>query len=167
MNDMTAQGPKIREVPAPRDLVLRNLLAYWRSKCEPDGRLPGRAAIEPADLPQLLPHLFLIDVESGNDTAPAYRVRLLGTAQSVIYNGSYTGQTIEQMMGSKATLFRHAFDQVRQRRGPVGYEGKLVWWFGKEWIEFESIQMPLASNGDAIDMIIGAGVFSIMGRKWG
>lgn len=167
MNDTTAEGPRIREMPAPQDLVLCDLLAYWRSKCGPDGRLPGRAAIDPADLPQLLPHLFLIDVEGGEEAAPAYRVRLLGTAQSVIYNGSYTGQTIEQMMGSKATLFRHAFDQARHRRGPVGYAGKLIWWFGKEWIEFESIQMPLAGDGNAIDMIIGAGVFSIMGRKWG
>lgn len=167
MNETGPDAPRIREMPAPQDLLLQDLLVFWQSKCGPSGRLPGRGDIDPADKPQLLPHLFLIDVDGTGDARPDYRVRLIGTAQSVIYNGSYTGQTIEQMMGSKATLFRHAFDQARQRRGPVGYAGKLVWWFGKEWIDFESIQMPLASDGNTIDMIIGAGVFSIMGRKWG
>lgn len=152
----------------PQDLLLQELRAYWQSRCGANGRLPGRAEIDPADLPQLLPYLFLIDVETGSDALrPGYRVRLLGSAQTVIYNGNYTGQTIEDMMGGKATLFRHAFDQTRLRRGPVGYAGKLVWWFGKEWIDFESIQMPLAGDGRQIDMIIGAGVFSVMGRKWG
>ncbi len=167
MIETTPERPRIQERPAPEDLLLQDLLAYWQSKIGPDGRLPSRSDIDPAERTHLLPYLFLIDVESGAGPQPAYRVRLLGTAQSVIYNGSFAGQTIDQMMGSKATLFHHAFDQVRLRRGPVGYAGKLIWWFGKEWIDFESIQMPLAGDGENVDMIIGAAVFSIMGRKWG
>lgn len=159
-------SPRVEEVAAPEDLLLQSLMSYWQDRHPQPGLLPGRDDIDPAALPRLLPHLFLIDVEEGEET-PVYRVRLTGGVHDRLYGGSFVGQTVEEAMGEGARFFRCNFDQVRERRAPLCYRGKLIWWEDRDWLDFESIQMPLASDGVKIDMILGAAVFSLLGRKLG
>jgi hypothetical protein len=58
------------------------LLGYWNRLAEAFGRMPGRAAIDPLDLPvELLPNIFLVDVvRDEGQPAARFRFRLLGTA---------------------------------------------------------------------------------------
>src|SRR3546814_19820071 len=43
------------------DTKLRRLYEYWCSRCQ-GGALPSRRDIDPLDIPDLLPNLFLLDV---------------------------------------------------------------------------------------------------------
>lgn len=161
-------APAVVEVATPQDLLLQDVLAYWRGKCPDEDTLPGRAAIDPTEIPRLLPHLYLVDVEQAAALQPVYRLRLIGSVHERLYGGKVQiGRTVDELMGERARYFHCNFDAVRRRRAPVGYRGKLVWWPDRDWLDFESIQMPLAGDGRNIDMILGATVFSILGRKWG
>lgn len=157
--------PPVVELAAPEDSSLCELLAYWQSAHRADSRLPGRADIDPTAMPHLLASLFLVDVEAEADAEAIYRIRLMGSMHERLYGRSFTGDTVEQAMGDGARYFRCNFDKVRQRRAPLSYRGKLVWWADREWIDFESIQMPLSADGTRIDMILGAAVFSSNGRR--
>lgn len=161
-----AAAPPVVELAAPEDPALRELLAYWQGAHHADGGLPGRADIDPTALPHLLASLFLVDVEADTSPLATYRIRLMGSLHERLYGGSFTGRTVEEAMGEGARYFRCNFDQVRQRRAPLCYRGKLVWWQPRDWIDFESIQMPLSADGTRIDMILGAAVFSSNGRRW-
>jgi hypothetical protein len=55
--------------------VLIRLYEYWAAKRRPDG-LPTRRDIDPLDIPQLLPYLYLLEVEPGTERL---RFRLVGT----------------------------------------------------------------------------------------
>lgn len=63
-------GEDTVEVPA-----LRALHQYWLG-CRRGGRLPSRAEIDPVDIPDLLRHVMLVDVDEGG---ARFRFRLVGT----------------------------------------------------------------------------------------
>jgi hypothetical protein len=158
-------APPVVELAAPEDPLLRELLAYWQDVHRADSRLPGRGDIDPTAMPHLLTSLFLVDVEAEAKAEAIYRIRLMGSIHEQLYGRGFTGCTLEQAMGDGARYFRCNFDKVRERRAPLSYRGKLVWWAERDWIDFESIQMPLSTDGMRIDMILGAAVFSSNGRR--
>jgi hypothetical protein len=168
MDGITGTGaeaaPPVVELAAPEDPMLRDLLAYWQGAHRAGGQLPGRADIDPTAMPHLLTSLFLVDVETEAEADAVYRIRLMGSLHERLYGRSFTGRTVEQAMGDGARYFRCNFDKVRERRAPLSYRGKLVWWSDRDWLDFESIQMPLSTDGTRIDMILGAAVFSSNGR---
>ncbi|NJM91687.1 MAG: PAS domain-containing protein, partial [Rhodospirillaceae bacterium] len=47
------------QITSPRVAALHR---YWQSKCR-DGSLPLRAAIDPTEIPRLLPYLVLAEIE--------------------------------------------------------------------------------------------------------
>src|SRR3546814_15629289 len=60
------------------DTKLRRLYDYWCGRC-PAGALPARRDIDPLDIPDLLPNLFLLDVIGD---AEAFVFRLAGSLAS-------------------------------------------------------------------------------------
>ena len=57
---------------------VRQFLDYWESRRRGRSRMPGRPNLDPADIPGLLPGVFLVDVLlSGSGLR--FRYRLLGT----------------------------------------------------------------------------------------
>lgn len=142
--------------PMPQAAQLRALLAYWQSKCRPDGGLPGRAQIDPLELRGLLPYIYLIDVLPGE----MFRIRLLGEVHVAIYGNGLLGRTIEEIFPPEhGAEFNRLYRAVLRRRGPVVNGGQVFWWRNKEWLPFEGLHMPLASDGATIDMILAGGVF--------
>ena len=92
----TAAALKFREAGGagnvlPNAPILRRLLAYWQSKCGPDGRLPSRADIDPLDLRSMLPNIYLIDVLPDGK----FRLRLLGEAHVAVYGHGLVGRIID------------------------------------------------------------------------
>ncbi|MEN8197897.1 MAG: PAS domain-containing protein, partial [Pseudomonadota bacterium] len=72
--------------------------AYWRAKCS-DGRLPGRADIDPLDIPDLLPGIVLMDVAREKKRL-RFRVRLAGTMVCNVHRRDITGEWVEDMIGT-------------------------------------------------------------------
>lgn len=77
------------------DRILTRLLAYWRAKAPP-GRLPARADIDPADIPDLLGHLMMVE-----GAGESFRCRLCGTAIAEAYGRELTGKTFAEAFASE------------------------------------------------------------------
>lgn len=147
--------------PEPNSPVLLALLRYWQSICPADGRLPGRADLDPLKMRSLLPHVYLIDVLPGG--APdrwRFRARLLGEKHVEVYGPGLVGRIIDDVFPpAVAAEFNRLYAVVVRRRAPVVNRGRVSWLRNKEFLEYEGLHAPLASDGVTIDCIFGAGAF--------
>ena len=135
----------------------QQVFAYWAS-LRAGGRLPSRAQIDPHHLKQLLPTVSLIDVVRDEiDGAPAvgYRQRLAGTGLYSVYGREITGRSLEEVYaGDEAGYWREQLDKVVAEARPLvgcqtvrsrpGAACSILW-----------IRLPLASDGESVDMILG------------
>jgi hypothetical protein len=141
----------------PRAPVLQTLLAYWRSKCHADGRLPGRQDLDPLELRDLLPNIYLIDVLPEE----RFRIRLLGEAHVEVYGRGKVGKVIDDIFPPPvAAEFNRLYAAVVRRRVPVINRGQVTWMESHSWMHYEGLHAPLASDGVTIDCIFGAGAFT-------
>jgi hypothetical protein len=138
---------------------VRKLFEYWRSLHRASGRLPGRAAFDPLAIPALLPYLTLIDVVG---RPPRFRYRLIGTRMVDALNGDFTGQWLDEVHarpdGSKPVFPSYTAVAMEGRpdwrRGPPHFAG-----FIDRCTELERVFLPLASDGETVDIIITINVF--------
>lgn len=152
--------------PEPQSPELLALLHYWQSKCHAGkngkpGRLPARTDLDPLELRSLLPHIYLIDVLPGDRPGRwRFRVRLLGEKHVEVYGPGLVGKVIDDVFPpAVADEFNRLYAAVVRRRAPVVNRGRVSWVRNKEWLEYEGLHAPLASDGMAIDCIFGAGAF--------
>jgi len=147
--------------PEPQSPVLLALLRYWRSKCQPDWRLPARSDLDPLELRSLLPNIYLIDVLPGEEPDRwRFRVRLLGEKHVEVYGPGLVGRVIDDVFPpAVAAEFNRLYAAVVRRRAPVMNHGRVSWLRNKEFLQYEGLHAPLASDGSSIDCIFGAGAF--------
>ncbi|HEX6866224.1 MAG TPA: PAS domain-containing protein [Caulobacteraceae bacterium] len=129
----------------------QQVFAYWAS-LRRDGRLPGRADIRPHDLKRLLPTVSLIDV--ARDPLD-YRMRLAGTGLYTVYGHEITGRTLRDIYSRDAAgYWRGELDKVVLGRRPnVGCHNMA--WKGEAHVSLLWIRLPLSSDGETVDMILG------------
>lgn len=150
------KGTDAVDTLTPKSGILKTLLAYWQSKRGPAGRLPSRADIDPLELRNLLPYVYLIDVI----TPTRFRIRLLGEEHVAIYGPGVVGRVIDDIFPPEAANeFNRLYAAVVRRREPVLNRGQITWLRNREWMRYEGLHAPLASDGTAIDCIFGAGAF--------
>lgn len=133
---------------APRH---RRLYDYWREKAA--GRAaPGRADVDPLDLPELLANLWLMDVlEHPTD----FRIRLAGTAIRTIVGRDITGLMFDEVFtGAEGAAVREEYAAVLSSWRPHFAE-HTVDWAGREHVTYRRLVVPLSSDGERIDMLLG------------
>ncbi|MGH6928261.1 MAG: PAS domain-containing protein [Dongiaceae bacterium] len=143
-------GPGV-DLPESARRLLHEFLRYWRSKCG-DGRLPTRAAIDPLEIPQLLPWIAVLDV-----TADDYRFRLVGEGVNARYGGQLRGRGLRDLMSGPAlaeTLLEHDLC-VRERR-PIYVENTSASTTEEDLWRYQRLTVPCAADGTTIDTLIGA-----------
>lgn len=135
---------------------LRQLHAYWRSKCR-DGRLPGRDDIEPGPVHKLLPRIFMLDViRTPGSQRLGFRFRLAGSEHFEINQVELTGLTIEQAFASeKVEAMRSAYAEVVTSRQPLLTLRTSPAVDDRHHILYDRLLLPLASDGKTVDMILG------------
>jgi hypothetical protein len=129
------------------------LMDYWRSLHPTEGILPGRQHVDPIDLADLLPHLFLVDVER----APLrFKYRLVGTDYVRMMGRDLTGAYLDQVHpGFHGSILRHYVDAVEQRE-PQYRKGSVMYAVAqKDHLTVERLIVPLARDGAHVDMIMG------------
>ncbi|MGF1591729.1 MAG: PAS domain-containing protein [Kiloniellaceae bacterium] len=142
--------------PEPQSIEhpgLRALHDYWVSRRD-GGLLPGRQHLDPLDIPGLLPNLTLIDVVA----AAALRYRLVGTALVGRIGRDITGRLVKEASLGPGWEENHPdFRYVIGERRPCL---RRIWTGGARRNPLESLRLllPLAADGEAVDMILG-GVF--------
>jgi hypothetical protein len=130
---------------------MQRLLDYWDAK-RGTRALPARRDIDPLELSSLLPHIFLIDVL---DQARHFRFRLSGTEVDHIYRRSMQGKApadiaSPRVAGELEAQIRAVLAQRRPNCAPYLVRGAdhTTW-------RFERLLMPLSSDGEGIDMLMG------------
>ena len=137
--------------PATAVRAHEEIFAYWASRRQ-GARLPGRASIHPEDFKRHLPTISLIDVQR---EPREYRLRLAGTGLYGVYGREITGRTLEEVYNTAGVEYwRAELDKVvEQRRPGVGVHNFA--WRGAGHLSVLWLRLPLARNGQDVDMILG------------
>lgn len=134
-----------------RDGRLGQLLDWWRMQHAERGSLPGRRQFDPLAMPALLPNIYLVDIVPPD----RYRWRLLGTDITDMAARNSTGRYLDEIYEPAAYANLVAsFDAVKNRRLPMRSYGNYGF-AGRGFIDFEAIELPLAEDGETVDMVLG------------
>jgi hypothetical protein len=146
--------------PAAAARAHEELFAYWASLRD-GARLPGRRDVDPGGIKRLLPTVSLIDVVSD---PLDYRMRLAGTGLYGVYGREITGRKLSDIYNTAAAdYWRFELGKVvSQRRPAVGVHNLA--WRGASHLSILWLRLPLASNGDEVDMILGLDAVVGMGQ---
>ena len=137
--------------PAAAARAHEELFGYWAS-LRRGAMLPARRDIDPAGFKRLLPAVSLIDVR--HDPLD-FRIRLAGTALYGVYGREITGRSLQDIYASSAADYWRVelARVVAERRPGVGVHN--LGWRGASHLSILWLRLPLASDGETVDMILG------------
>lgn len=128
---------------------LRTLLTYWSGKRQ-DQPVPLRKDILPDEIPSLLSHIGLVDVEG---VPFRYRFRLLGAnvdySQLGMRSGRYLDEISPRIIADDLAGHYH---EVVATGIPAVYRMQLE--SSLTLFTFEGLILPLSTDGDRIDMLL-------------
>jgi hypothetical protein len=131
---------------------LADLATYWSGKCA--GRtMPARADICPFELRRHLASIILLDVVGA---PPRFRNRLVGSAIVANEGRDSTGRWLDETVLEdirEAVLAQH-LEAVEGRRMSC-YAVTLLGQDGKNYC-YECLLLPLAADGETVNMLFGA-----------
>ncbi len=123
---------------------LRWLYGYWKAK-RGERSAPGRADIDPLEMPKLLPSLSIIDRPNG-----AYRVRLCGSKLAEIYGRELTGAPVApETFGDSTNYWISLHDRLFERCEPLFGMDSLAW-DGRKYIVFDWGAFPVVDDTGAV-----------------
>ena len=128
---------------------LRRAYAYWHSKCD-RCHMPSRADLDPVEIPDLLPHVTLVDVVP-DDRRFVYR--LVGTSEVDVRGRDPTGLSVaEAYFGPTPESAVQNYVTVAETKRPVFERTDFTSANGR-FVDEEALFLPLSSDGIAVDMI--------------
>ena len=120
--------------------------------------MPARGDIRPAELPALLPHLFLIDIEP---TPLRLRYRLLGTALTGAVGRDSTGRYCDEIYPPAAMArIEESYRWMMAARAPVRTHGRAIH-HQLGFYDYEMLHLPPSPDDDRVTMVVG-GLFFIL-----
>ena len=132
--------------------IVRRAYEYWLEKCA-NGRLPARPDIRPEELTDILPWVFLVDVQC---SPVSFRFRLVGSEISRLAGVEYTGVVVNRAdYGMHWARIHRDYLRVVQTKQPSYVDGEAPW-NDREFLHRERIIMPLSSDGERVDVLFGA-----------
>ncbi len=142
------------------DSKLRRLYDYWRSRCG-GGTYPSRRDIDPIDIPDLLPNIFLLDVIGD---AQDFVFRLAGTLVEDAFSMPLRGKSIAEIQKAAGTPIPVAHHvEVARGGGPRYREGEMLVAGRNHW-KTHRLLLPLASDGCSVDVLMGGAIFLLGDR---
>jgi hypothetical protein len=137
--------------PASALRAHEELFGYWAS-LKKATRLPGRRDIDPAGFKRLLPTVSLTDVRRD---PLEFRMRLAGTGLYGIYGREITGMGLQDVYpAAEAADWHERLNRVVEGRKPAMGVHSLAW-RGAGRLSIVWLRLPLASDGETVDMILG------------
>lgn len=132
------------------------LHAYW-SAIAPPGLLPGRQHVDPTAIPRLLPHVWMMDVQS---SPLRFRWRLIGTEAQAGKLLLRPGDRLDDHLeGEELARAEAVLREVVQGRRPSWARGRPVMPHAATVLSLERVILPLARDGETVDMLLGATVY--------
>lgn len=148
-----SRGRPIKSGGELSDRILAGVYGYWAGKCR-DGRLPARRDIDPAEIPQLLAHIFLVEVHRSRQRF-RFRFRLVGTAVVEWIGRDATGRFMDDpWYGERGKLLCGHYEEVAID-GLARYYIQYASWVPHGRRSYCKLLLPLAADGRTVDMILG------------
>ncbi len=152
-------------------IVSRKLLgvvedrAEWYPRCRKlhdswqdlrrDSDLPRRADFDPVAVPDLLPDLFLIDIERTDAGARRYRYRLVGTGNVDRFGRDNTGLWLDEAVEEPhLSSFLGIYERVAESAVPI-CEVLTAEHTQRRYLVYQRLLLPLASDGKTPDVLLG------------
>lgn len=148
---ITIEAGLDQALAAADNFGLRTFFQYWQSKRPPNGGVPQRSAIDPVEIPELLPSVFLADIEHGPQDRVRYR--LIGTRIVEHEGADYTGYYLDEVNPDPNTKMRRHY--AAACIGRVYLRQDTVYWHGRGHVAYRALLLPLADGGDSIDLLFG------------
>lgn len=132
-------------------------LNYWLS-LKPKEGLPGRQHFDPSDIPDLIARIWMLDVLR---EPLRYRYRLAGTKEVETLQREVTGKMFEDVhpQSYKREETTGRFSESVENGVATYRKGNVIAMHKKEHLTVENCVVPLARDGQSVDLIIG---FSIL-----
>lgn len=137
---------------------IRRFFDYWQAKHPPrastdSGGLPGRQNIDPLEIPDLLPNIWLLDVQH---EPFRLRYRLVGTGIVEARGRDQTGQWLDEAHPELASdpVYLERYRSVVASGNPSWRRGPPRFWFHADFGLIENLILPLAADGTHIDMLM-------------
>lgn len=149
---MSAERPPALDTTHWHPRVAR-LYRYWLSIHPAGGGMPGRKHFDPVDVPELLPGIWLLDVQH---TPFRLRYRLVGTAFVEAVGREVTGQWLDDAHPHLRGVpgFFDRYQRAAVEKHPEWRRGKPRIWAHRDFGEIENLLLPLAADGATVDILI-------------
>jgi hypothetical protein len=131
------------------------LVAYW-SKLRGDRFAPSRSQLDPAAIKRVLPYVSMMEVLDGGAD---FRFRLLGTQIVEGLGRDSTGRRFSQVYAGQPEVMQRMLERmhrVMQLKQPVFTRGSCYWEPDRKYKSFEDVNLPLSSDREQVDIILGA-----------
>jgi len=145
--ETTFEEKRREDVASP---MLRAAHDLWSANLK--GRtLPARADFDPVDMPKLLPHIILVDIEH---PGPRLRVRLSGTNVVNVFGGDYTGQYLDEIdFGDARPKILHDYLFAVDARRPLFSDHKFRRLSGT-YLNIERVILPLSDDDETVNILM-------------
>lgn len=134
-----------------RRLVLR-LLGYWRDIRGDEG-FPTFADVDPATIPDIWPHCFVLETTGAEDD-PVFRA--VGDEIAEHFPGVIVGRRVSEL--DKNSLFSVTvdyLDQVLDKQAPISHGGEFYRDDGTK-VLYRSIVLPMSDDGETVSGLLCA-----------
>lgn len=139
-------SPSVEDMPTEN---LRWMLNFWNN-LRGDRRMPARSDFSPVQMVPMLPQVSLTDVESD---PPRFRARLVGTGIVTETGVDVTGKYFDELPNSEKLIERCVW-VTENRQAYFAHTLPLVW-ASQEFTSYSALAMPLSSDGENVDMLLG------------
>lgn len=147
----------MKNLPEKTHSDIRELYEYWQG-ISPSGKLPGRQHFDPINVPGLLPDITLIEVRRN---PKRFWNRLVGSRIEEYAGESLTGRWFAQRLSGKNLRVVHEnLNLVLGTKQPHWRRGRPRIRWEKELVDLERLYLPLARDGETVDMILMISKFS-------
>ncbi len=146
--------------------ILLKLFKYWRSKMV-SGCVPSRADIEPRELRDLLPFIFLAGVRPAGEYGPEIAMRLTGTHVERMIAFDPTGCAVSKSgrtCWKDFTICQDFFDAAAKRLVIFATHEMRIAPAGKQpgaMLRYDRLLLPLSVDGVRINMLLGGLVATV------
>lgn len=128
---------------------MRWMLKFWND-LRGARAMPARADFSPADMVPMLPFVTLTDVERD---PLRFKARLVGTGIVAESGVDPTGKYYEELRNSDKLIERSTW--VAENRQTYFARDLPLDWASLDFNSYSALVMPLSSDGDHVDMMLG------------
>jgi len=131
---------------------LAQLYRYWVTLHDPSICAPLRRRFDPIAVPQLLSHLWMLDIQ--HEPEFRLRYRLLGTRVEQVLGRALKGQWLDECHPwAKHPTYFVRYREVMDTGIPSWRKGPPMFWHDKVGV-IENVILPLSESGERVDYFL-------------